>query len=67
MRAAIQATFAMTAGLNQANLDADEILHAACMFKILITAEAAHDLPQQLLQANPDVDWSGLINMVSPQ
>lgn len=63
MRSAIQATFAMTEGLSKENLDADEVLHAACMFKILITAEAANDLPKALLQANPDIDWRGLINM----
>jgi uncharacterized protein with HEPN domain len=63
MRAAIQAAFAMTEGVSKDLLDADTVLHAACMFKILITAEAARDLPQDLLKANPDVDWRGLINM----
>lgn len=63
MHAAIQATFRMTEGVSRAAFEADEVLYAACMFRILVTAEAAHDLPVSLREAYPQIDWRSLINM----
>lgn len=59
----IEAALRDVEDLNETELGADEILYAACQFRILVIAEAAKDLPPHYRDLHPEIIWSGLIRM----
>jgi uncharacterized protein with HEPN domain len=63
MRAGIDATFDLVEGLDKAALEGDEMRYAACMYRILNVAEAAKNLPEDMRDAHPEINWRGLMRM----
>lgn len=63
MREAIAAAFRLIDGLDKAALEADVVRHDACLYRILVVAEAANQLPKDLLAKYPEIEWRDLINM----
>ena len=52
-----------TDGITEAALNADAMRYAACLYRIQVVAEAANDLPIELCERYPDVNWKNLIGM----
>jgi uncharacterized protein with HEPN domain len=63
MHESIEAAFRLIEGLKRTDLDGDEARYAACMYRILVVAEAAKHLPKTLLARYPDISWGELIRM----
>ena len=63
MRESIEAAFRLVAGFEKAALEKDEARYAACMYRVLVVAEAANGLPDPLLARYPQIPWSELIGM----
>lgn len=60
---AIEAAYRHAEGMTRAALEADEARYAACQFRILVVAEAAKFLPEDLRARHPKVNWTELIRM----
>lgn len=63
MRESILAAFRLLEGVDKAGLERDPIRYDACLYRILVVAEAANQLPKDLLRQYPEIEWRDLINM----
>lgn len=63
MQSSIQIALAMTAGLNKLDFDTDSIRYDACLYRIIVVAEAAGKLPANVRQKAPEIPWPNLISM----
>ena len=63
MNESIEAAFRLIEGLKRTDLDGDEARYSACMYRILVVAEAAKHLPKTLLARYPEIPWGELIRM----
>jgi uncharacterized protein with HEPN domain len=63
MRENIRECLEYTGGMTEAALNADRKSYSACLYRIQVVAEAAHDLPDELLARYPGVNWKELVGM----
>ena len=63
MHESIEAAFRLIESLKRTDLDGDEARYSACMYRILVVAEAAKHLPKTLLARYSDIPWGELIRM----
>jgi len=57
MRDNIRECFPYTEGITETALNADAMRYAACLYRIQVVAEAANDLPVELCERYPVVNW----------
>lgn len=63
MQTSIQSAVRLIEKLTKEQLDQDEIRYAACLYRIIIVAEAARGLPSDITSKAPEVPWRNLIGM----
>lgn len=63
MNRALSGAIKWLEGKDERAFAADANLYDACLYRIIIVAEAANDLPAYLLARYPEVEWSDLVGM----
>jgi uncharacterized protein with HEPN domain len=63
MRESIEAALRLVSGLTKGDLDRDDARYSACLYRILVVAEAVKHLPKALREGYPNIPWSRLIGM----
>lgn len=53
----------LVGGMTKDELDSDEIRYDACLYRIIIVAEAASGLPGEVTARAPEVPWRNLVGM----
>lgn len=53
----------MVGSTTKIELDADETRYYACLYQIIVVAEAASGLPREVLGKAPEIPWRNLIGM----
>lgn len=59
----VRLAISATKGLSRKDLERNTTVHDACLYRIIVVAEAATKLPAAMRRQHPEVDWSSLIGM----